>query len=247
MSRAHPTRAPISTRATADSAADSKSCAVGGFFQPALRSVSFGSCYVYSPRGGRYASAASRLLCVRLKAADVAWLPDYAGRVRRQTMPHEVLAGLFAKDAVLVPVPGSKPTDVGIWAAERLAVALHGVGLGQSVWAGLQRRFPVRKSATALNAERPAVRQHYQSFAVPALPQAMAFAPPHRIVLIDDVITKGRTIFAAALRLHEAFPHADIRAFALVRTLGFLPDVVDAMDPCQGVVRWAGGDTRRDP
>lgn len=202
---------------------------------------------MYSPRGGRYASAASRLLCVRLKTADATWLPEYAGRVRRHSMSHEALASLIGKDAILVPVPGSKPTVVGIWAAERLAVALHGVGLGQSVWCGLRRRFPVRKSATALNAERPTLRQHYESFAVTAPHQATGFALPHRIVLIDDVITKGRTIFAAALRLHEAFPHADIRAFALVRTLGFLPDVVDAMEPCQGVVRWAGGDTRREP
>ncbi len=184
---------------------------------------------------------------MRLKAADATWLPNYAGWVRRHTMSHEALARLFGKDTVLVPVPGSRPTVAGIWAAERLAVALHGVGLGRSVWSGLYRRFPVRKSATALNAERPTVRQHYESLALTTLWQATGFTPPHRIVLIDDVITKGRTLFAAALRLHESFPQADIRAFALVRTLGFLPDVAHSMEPCQGVVRWAGGDTRREP
>jgi hypothetical protein len=67
------------------------------------------------------------------------------------------------------------------------------------------------------------------------------------LVLIDDVITKGRTILAVAARLHEAFPNADIRAFALVRTMGLLPDVARFLDPCQGVVRWAGGDAWRDP
>jgi pyrimidine operon attenuation protein/uracil phosphoribosyltransferase len=67
------------------------------------------------------------------------------------------------------------------------------------------------------------------------------------MVLIDDVITKGRTILAAAARLHEAFPGADIRAFALVRTMGLLADVAGPLGPCQGVVRWAGGDAWRDP
>jgi len=70
---------------------------------------------------------------------------------------------------------------------------------------------------------------------------------PTRLVLVDDVITKGRTILAAAIRLHEAFPNADIRAFALVRTKGLVSGVADALDPCQGIVRWAGGDARREP
>jgi orotate phosphoribosyltransferase-like protein len=129
-----------------------------------------------------------------------------------------------------------------MWAAERLALALHGVRLGASVWPGLQRRFPVRKSATALNADRPTFQQHCDSFSVPHRSGA-----PRRIVLVDDVITKGRTIFAAAAKLQEALPNADIRAFALVRTMGFLPHVTQFLEPCQGVVRWAGGDARREP
>jgi hypothetical protein len=92
------------------------------------------------------------------------------------------------------------------------------------------------------------VQQHYDSFAVTALPPPFkATATPPRLVLIDDVITKGRTLFAAATRLHEAFPFADIRGFALVRTMGFLPDLSHPFEPCAGVVRWAGGDTRREP
>jgi phosphoribosylpyrophosphate synthetase len=67
------------------------------------------------------------------------------------------------------------------------------------------------------------------------------------MVLVDDVITKGRTLFAAAARLRHEFPQLDIRAFALVRTLGFLSRLDRAFAPCQGVVYWAGGDTRREP
>jgi hypothetical protein len=90
--------------------------------------------------------------------------------------------------------------------------------------------------------ERPTVQQHYRSFAV--IPSARA---PTQIVLVDDVITKGRTLVAAAMRLHEAFPEAEIRAFALVRTMGLILDVVRLFDPCEGVVRWNGDDAHRDP
>jgi hypothetical protein len=67
------------------------------------------------------------------------------------------------------------------------------------------------------------------------------------IVLIDDVITKGRTLLAAAARMQVVFPHADVRAFALIRTVGFRQRVDCLIEPCDGVVRWAGGDARREP
>jgi predicted amidophosphoribosyltransferase len=153
------------------------------------------------------------------------------------------LGDAFGADVTFVPVPGSNPSATRVWAAERLALALHGVRLGGSVWLGLQRRFPVRKSATALNGDRPTLQQHCDSFSVLELSDA----PPRRIVLVDDVITKGRTLLAAAAKLQQALPHSDIRAFALVRTMGFLPTVTRFLQPCQGVVRWAGGDARREP
>jgi orotate phosphoribosyltransferase len=75
-------------------------------------------------------------------------------------------------------------------------------------------------------------------------------APPsalRRIVLIDDVVTKGRTLLAAAARLQAELPSVDIRAFALIRTQGFLPHLDHLTESCHGVIRWAGGDARREP
>jgi predicted amidophosphoribosyltransferase len=116
------------------------------------------------------------------------------------------------------------------------------VGFGQCVWKGLRRDSTVTKSATARASERPTVREHYESFAVEHPLPAI-----HKILLVDDVITKGRTLLAAAARLQEQFPHADVRAFALIRTLGFVPRVDQLAETCHGVVRWAGGDARREP
>ena len=211
-------------------------------FCPPLRNVVFCSSYIYSPRGGSFVSEASRQLCARLKTGDVTWLPAYARTVHDQANQQQALAGLFKGDAILVPVPGSAPHSTRVWAAERLATALYGVGLGRCVWPGVRRRSAVRRSATAHNNARPTVQQHFESLSIATLAR-----PPGRMVLIDDVITKGRTILAVAARLYESFPDSDIRAFALVRTMGLLPDVGRFLDPCQGVVRWAAGDAWRDP
>jgi adenine/guanine phosphoribosyltransferase-like PRPP-binding protein len=67
------------------------------------------------------------------------------------------------------------------------------------------------------------------------------------IVLIDDVITKGRTLLAAAARLRAELPYGEIRGFALIRTQGFVQHVEHLTEPCHGVVRWAGGDAHREP
>ena len=74
-----------------------------------------------------------------------------------------------------------------------------------------------------------------------------AAQPIRRVVLIDDVITKGRTLLAAAARLRVELPFTDIRGFALIRTQGLVDHIEHLAEPCQGVVRWAGGDARREP
>jgi adenine/guanine phosphoribosyltransferase-like PRPP-binding protein len=84
--------------------------------------------------------------------------------------------------------------------------------------------------------------QHYESFSV-TLP---AF-PVRRVVLVDDVITKGRTLLAAASRLQADLPSLEVAAFALIRTLGFVRRMDHVTDLCHGFVRWSGGDARRDP
>ena len=205
-------------------------------------SVTFSSCYIYSPRAEGWLAQASRQLCDRVKSSDTLWLPHYAGFVYRSSLRDPQLRSLFTSDAVLVPVPGSARSGEAPWAALRLAVALSEVGFALRIWTGLRRWYAVTKSATAPIAGRPTVQQHYDSFEV--IPAAGSF---RRVVLIDDVITKGRTLLAAALRLRLELPLSDIRGFALIRTEGFVLQIKRLEESCHGVVRWAGGDARREP
>jgi hypothetical protein len=208
-----------------------------------IRAIEYASCYVYSPTGTGAVCERSRLLRALLKAGDAGFLLKYAFRVRQQVTDSPPLAGFFGTSDVLVPVPGCTPSTIGgLWPAKHLAVALVNEGLGGAAWLGLRRVRAVRKSATAAPGERPTVNLHYESFLIeqPAM-------PPDRIVLIDDVVTKGRTLLAAASRVHEAFPGAQIRAFALLRTMGLISGVEHLLDPCKGEIRWRSGDAHRSP
>jgi len=206
-------------------------------------SLHFSACYVYSPRGGGAAARQSRRLRERLKGCDARWLSQYALRVREQAIGPDRLGDCFGSDVILVPVPRSLPSPCEkSWAAMELALALQQHGLAAAVWAGLRRQRAVRKSATAPGIARPTVAEHYDSFALDA-----SLRSPVRLVLVDDVVTKGRTLLAASMRLRERFPRTPLSAFALVRTLGLVPDIAQLIDPCHGVIRWTGNDARREP
>jgi predicted amidophosphoribosyltransferase len=183
------------------------------------------------------------LLRAFLKEGDAHFMLRYASRVHQQAEESPPLAGFFHAHDLLVPVPGSAPKPARhIWVAADLADALVGQGLGSAAWAGLRRIHAVCKSATALPGARPTVARHYESFLIERSQLA-----PRSVVLIDDVITKGRTLLAAASRVQEAFPNAQIRAFALLRTMGLVSGVQRLLDPCKGEIRWRAGDAYRSP
>lgn len=183
-------------------------------------------------------------------------MPRLVARVWLEAVGHGRFAATL-DGAVLVPVPGSAPAHGALWVGERLAWCLKEVGLAAQVRPVLRRRRAVRKSAFAPAGERPSVLEHYASFAVERSPfDSLNWrggrvwkgnGQPLRLTLVDDVITRGRTLLAAAGRLRAAFPSAEIRAFALVRTLAPGERLCQLLDPCEGEVRWVSGDARRVP
>ncbi|HEX3843743.1 MAG TPA: hypothetical protein VHV80_05240 [Steroidobacteraceae bacterium] len=198
------------------------------------------------------------MLCARLKAADRLWLPRLAAQVWLEAAGHGRFAAAFGEGVVLVPVPGSAAQRGPNWVGERLAWCLREFGLAVEVWPALRRAYAVRKSALAASGERPSVLEHYSSFVVDrpswkgtSTGRCGRAAEPGgigpRLTLVDDVITRGRTLLAAAGRLREAFPAASISAFALVRTLERHEVLWRVLDPCEGEVRWVSSDARRRP
>ena len=72
---------------------------------------------------------------------------------------------------------------------------------------------------------------------------------PKRVIIVDDVVTKGRMFLATATLLAERFPSAELRAFALIRTMGLEPDVEKIVAPCVGVIKrgyWNDADRQDD-
>jgi predicted amidophosphoribosyltransferase len=208
-----------------------------------IKRVAFASCYVYSPSGTSAVCARSRLLCSLLKAGDARYMIKYAVRVHQLAVEPSRLAGFFCSTDVFVPVPRSvSGSSSGTWVAADLAHALVQEGLGAMTWPGLHRISAVRKSATSAPGERPSVALHYASFSMDLPPVV-----PTTVVLVDDVITRGRTLLAAASRVREALPGTNVRAFALVRTMGQIAGVPALLDPCTGEIRWRAGDAQRYP
>jgi hypothetical protein len=192
-----------------------------------LSRLPFGAFLSYSPRGQTKPERQSATLRRQIKADGYVTRPDgevvsaiaySVGRLREEIPPD--LADLLADDVVLVPTPGSAPLPPkqpnALWIARRICQELSRAGFGARWEPLLVRAVAVPKSSTAAQEgrERTNLQAHYDSFAV----SPQLGAAPKRITLVDDFITKGNTLLAGAARLRENYPHAQVRAFALVRT-----------------------------
>lgn len=139
------------------------------------------------------------------------------------------LGAILNPDSALVPIPGSALALVhGLWVPNRIAHAMVAVGFGREVLACLRRQTAIRKSATA-GYDRPSAQEHCDSM--------VAIAPmrwPARIILVDDVITKGATIMGAAKRLRLAGCDSELLAFSMLRTLRNESDFKKWFDPVTG-------------
>jgi hypothetical protein len=71
--------------------------------------------------------------------------------------------------------------------------------------------------------------------------------PTDQFVLIDDTITRGRTLLAAAAVLYHAVPGASIGACALMRAETDSPYITALTDPLVGHIHYSGGDALRSP
>ena len=207
-----------------------------------LSEVTFGSFLQYSPRGTSDTSRKSRLWCDAVKF-------DRPGKLRLviEALPRRgtrELLHLLGKDALLVPVPRSAPLQRGaLWPGLRICEELLRVGLGGEMRPCIERVKAIQKSAFARQGERPAPEVHLKSMVIHEELHSKA-----RIVIVDDVVTLGATLLAAASLVNAAWPRSSVLAFALVRTMGLVPEVDSVLAPCVGRIRLAsGGKAWREP
>jgi hypothetical protein len=206
-----------------------------------LSEVRFASFLVYSPRGLSESSIRSRHIRDRVKNDHAGDIAQIAARIVHDGNP---CAPVIGPGVLLVPAPRSSPLVAGaLWPARRIAEELVVVGLGDQVIPLVLRAQAVQKSAFATPGNRPTPQQHLDSFVFDR-----QLINPERVTVVDDFVTKGATLLAAASLVKHHFPDSEVCAFALIRTMGLQADVEQLVAPCVGTVTLtANGAADRQP
>lgn len=206
-----------------------------------LSELPFSALLAYAVRGTLKPARNSQEICKALKRGNLPVIERVAIVVGEHS---NVFSDFLGDDVTLVPAPKHAPMrdpdslSVPRMVAEQLVTA----GFGAEVADLLRRDVAVTKSSSAAPENRPKANTHYDSISE----HHDLWIAPRRITVIDDVVTRGATMIACASRLAEAFPHADIRGFAVMRTVS-AGEIDQPRDPRTGVITLRNGDCFRDP
>ena len=138
----------------------------------------------------------------------------------------------FGADVTLVPAPRSAPLVPGaLWPSDRICGHLISRDLARGSARLLTRTKPVAKAAYATRGSRPSYQDHWDSINV-----GLDMYIGRQILVVDDIVTRGDTLFACVTMLEDAYPGVDVRGFALVRTMGLIRDIEKIIEPTEGTI-----------
>lgn len=209
-----------------------------------LSEIRFGAFLAYSPRGKSDVSKRSRRFCKGIKHVDPSIMTMVLDRLAKDLGASEELKAILDAESILVPTPRSAPlvSPAALWPAREICEGLVERGIGRRVAPCLERARSVRKSAFQGPGERPSAVEQMEAMVVTDIATI-----GERMVLVDDVVTKGCTILGAASLLQSVASTARISAFALVRTMGLVPEVERIVEPCLGMIKHQGDYAWREP
>jgi hypothetical protein len=212
-----------------------------------LSNLRFGSYLTYTPRGNSEQAQIAKQMMVTIKQDTIITqsnepCSEYLVGMIFSDLHNLPFKDLFGRDTYLVPVPKSSLMQPGtLWVPLKIAEALERKQLG-TIMNCLKRTKAVPKAATSQASQRPKPLDHYNSIIV-----NRGVHQPQKIVLVDDIVTRGATLLGCASLLKEAFPEALIFGFAMMRTISQEVDFRQVKDPCIGTISLSNGDAFRDP
>ena len=213
-----------------------------------LSELKYWSFLAYSPRGELPVRERSRHIMRMLKferhvgQAGQPMSRYVANAIWKYLSEESVESGL-GPEVTLVPAPrSSKLLSGGLWVPRLLAEALVELDLGKEVVPCLQRVRAVPKAAFAQAKDRPDAVTHFETIEV-----GSPMLRPGRVVVVDDVVTRGATLLGAASRLAESWRGASVRGFAAMRTISNAIEFRDIKDPVEGKIEYRDGQTFRVP
>ena len=139
----------------------------------------------------------------------------------------------LGENPILVPVPKHTPIKKGsLWPSFQIAKAMEKEGMG-IVKPLLERIKAVPRSSMSSPESRPRPTVHYESMVIKKI-----FLLSQDIILVDDIVTRGHTLIASVWHVHEAFPDAEVRTFAAMRTVSNEIDFKGLIDPAIGRIKY---------
>ena len=211
-----------------------------------ITKIDFGSLLTYTPRGNQTKHHESKAIMRKLKNDAVLQSGNLMSSLIAQDIRNKLdgypFSDYFNETTMLIPTPKSSMLQKdGLWVPQRITSALENNGLGINEEC-LIRNTPLPTSSRVSASDRPKAFQHYESMEV-----RESLLHPREIVLVDDVITRGATALGAVNKIKEAFPNANIRVFAAMRTISNSDDFSGFFDPCTGNIKLVGVNTIRRP